>query len=449
MASLTRRIAEGTFFLTGEKFITNTLGLVNSLLIIKALGQYQYGLFVLGLSVVAMTSSFLDLGLGLVISSDLAVYRGKNELGKVKKLIKDFFTAEIIIGITLVIFIFVLSLFVVSGYTIRYLIYIALGILFLNALRNVFLTTIYGFTRLKTMAVIQPIEMIIKLFLIIVILFFLGKGLLWALAIQFLASLVVTIISGIVFINIVLSLRQTKSATENLLFNIIKTHGKWQMLSSPVKSVFENIRFWVIKYLLDVNAVAIFRVAEQMVNYLLKVIGALEAVLLPILAERIATGRELVQRIMFRSMKYSIWLSLILGLVGFFAVPYLLVLFFEEKYVASILLFQIMLLRLPGSGFGVAFRPIFFSLRRQKSLLKFHIISNLVAYPISILLIILYSFNGFALPIGSYTSIYLRYRELVRSDEGFRVDFKRFFIFDNYDKELLRKVLIKIKQKIF
>lgn len=441
MSVLLKKIGEGTFIITFQKIGNAVLSIFISYLIIQYLDQYNYGLLVLITSIIAFASTFLDFGIGLVITSDIARYIGQESFGYVKRLIKDYFIVELVIGLFLASLIVLLS-FVINRYiVIRYLILIAAGILFLSALKNVFFTVLNGFSYFKSFAIIQLLELFFKLILITMFIGVLNRGLIWVMIITLISSLIATGVSGIIFLKIIFQLKEYQIYEKNLFFEIIKEHGKWQVFYEFLKSVTENLRFWVINFFVGVNGVAIFNVALQIIAHLTKIISALESVLLPVLSEELARDKEIAKKIIDRSVKYSLWLVLLIMITGYFAVPYLLVLFFNNKYVDSIPVFRLMLLLLPAVALGVVFRPFFFHFREQKKLFIIGLKLGLIAVPLYVTLTYFIGIFGYAIPIVEYLGIYLRYRLLIEKDVYFKFNWAGIIRWDKADSQLLKKVI--------
>ena len=192
---------------------------------------------------------------------------------------------------------------------------------------------------------------------------------------------------------------------------------------------------------------AIYNVAIQIISHLTKFTGSLEAVLLPVLSEELARSKELAKKIIDRSIKYSLWLVSAIMLISSFVIPYFLVLFFGDKYLSSIPVFQVMLFALPTSALGVVFRPIFFYFKEQKSLFFIGLKINLHTIPISVLLTYFLGVFGYAIPIPEYYGLYLRYQYLKKKYNYLQFDWKGIVMFDDYDKQLLSKIFRLITNK--
>jgi len=449
MASLTRKIGEGTIFLTVQRFLTTLLSIGTSLIIIGSLGQFQYGLLVLTLSVVTFFSSFLDFGLGLVVSSDIASYRGQNAYGKIRKLIKDFFFMEVLIGALLFSSVFVTFYFFSDNTsTINKLAIIASFLLLLIAFKNIFLTVINAFTYFKWLAFIQLAEIISKFILVIVVVFVFKKGLLWIISLYVFASFIAVLIAAYKYFKVVRSLKKYEISKEYLLFDLIKKHGKWQGVHQMLKNGSENLKYWVLTFFVGLDGVAIYNVGVQIVSHLQKLNTTLESVLIPILSEELSRGRELAKKVIDRSIKYSLWLSLITIVAGWLVVPPLLYLLFGEKYLLSIPVFLLYSLSLPAAAIGVVLRPIYFHLKKQKQLFFIGLWLNIIATPIYIILTFFFGTLGYAFPIADYLGIIMRYRTLIKKDHFYKVNWKLFFIWDSYDKELFIKIKNYVLKKL-
>jgi len=448
MASTSKKVASGTLIFFTRKVWIYLFSGAATLYIIRALGVYHYGILTLALSVVGILAPFLDFDIGSVISVDIASELGKNQLSRVKKLIKEYVRLEIIIGL-----IFSLSLIIFNGLIsqkygqeIGDLVKIISALLFLQALKNIFSTTFYGFSNFRYFTLIDAIESLVK-FIFVIGLYYFGQFSVVKVAVIILVSSLTSVIITLpLFIKSLKPLKNIRYDSDNMLKEILFKHGKFHVINQPIKSSLESLRLWFIKLFVGVEGVALFQVANKLFGYISILFSSFEGVLLPVLAEEISKNISLAKEIVKRSVKYFTFIGILVMIFSFLFIGDLLRLFFYNKYDASLPIFYWLTLVLPAVGFSVIIRPMFFAFKGQKYLLKSYVISTLLfGYPLGIFLTYKFGVVGFAIPIGNYVAIILRYYYIRKIDKEFYIKFKDFFRFDKYDKILVNKVLRRLK----
>src|SRR3989344_5090430 len=270
MASITKKILEGAFLTSTQKILTIVLGAFGAILVLQALGTRQYGFVVLAVSIINIFNVFLDLGIGNVVVSDIAGDSGENNLKRIKKLIHDYFGFQITAGIILSLIVFVFSFFSQKYYgsEIASLVRIASVIIFLNGLRNVLITVFYGFSKFGFLALFYFLESLAKFLAVFFLIVIFNGGMVSVMLTYLLSPFFAIIIMLPFYFAARLPLRNIEAVKENALFDLIKTHGKFQILARPLHNTLDPFRYWIIQYFAGVEAVAVFQVALNFFGYL-------------------------------------------------------------------------------------------------------------------------------------------------------------------------------------
>lgn len=449
MASTTKKIAEGTAIFFTRKIWISLFSGVATLFIIRSLGIYHYGVLTLALSIVGILAPFLDFDIGTVVSVDMANQIGNNRLDKVKKLIKDYAKLELVVG-----FLFFLSLFLVNGIIsqrygveISNLVKIISFLLFLYAVKNIFSNVFYGFSNFRYFTLIDTTEALIKFILVILLYYFGQFSVVKVALIILISSSISTLITLPFFIKILKPLKGVKAHPNNLLKEILFKHGKFHIITQPLKSSLESLRLWIIKIFVGVEAVAIFQVANKLFGYLTIFFSSFEGVLLPLLAHEVTNNIELARQMVKKSVKYFTYLGVVTMVLSYVFIDDVLHFFFLDKYDASLPVLYWSLLTFSIIGFSMIIRPLFFAFKAQKLLMKTFFYVNIISLPLGAYLTYEFGVIGFAVPIGAFLTVIVRYYDIRKLDRKFYIKFREFFNFDNYDKIFFSKILRRLKIK--
>lgn len=455
MTSITRKISEGTIFTFIQKILTIALGAFGTILVLQELGARQYGFIVLAVSIINIFNLFLDLGIGNVVVSDIAGDYGENNLGKAKKLIKDYSSFQIIAGVFLSSIVFIFSFISQKYYgaEIASLIRIASIIIFLNGLRNIMITVFYGFSKFSFLALFYFLESLIKFLAVFFLVYTLHGGVVYVMLTYLLSPFLTIIIMLPFYFSARLPLRKIEAISGNILFNLIKAYGKFQIFARPLHNSLDPLRYWIIQYFAGVEAVAVYQVALKFFGYLSQIVFSIETPLLSVVSEELRRDKQLVKKIIERVSKYFTWIAVLAMVLSFIFTPFFLHLFFQEKYDSSILLIKWFLLSFIIGGVSILMRPMLFALKAQKELLKADFFSAIITYPIASYLTYLYGPVGFAVPIGAYLTFAFRYYYLKKLEPIFSINFYSFFKWDKEDYFLIKKIfngfMNKTVNKIF
>src|SRR3569623_2004027 len=96
--TLTQTIEKGTLWTSGATFITKFVALLNVFLVISHLSVYAYGVSELALSVVGLMSIFTLPGIDRTALTDIAVEKGRGNMGRAQRIFFDFFILQFILG---------------------------------------------------------------------------------------------------------------------------------------------------------------------------------------------------------------------------------------------------------------------------------------------------------------------------------------------------------------
>lgn len=442
MSSVARKIGEGTIYSFSQNFLVIILGAVSTILVIRELGTYQYGLVVLAMSIVSAMNVFLDFGIGGVVIADVAASRGSGNTAKAKKLLKEYLTFEIITGLILFAAAFILSFFANAKYGVEIsgLVKIASFLVLINAAKNVFMTVAQSFIKFNLLAILFVSEGAVRLVFVFLFVVSAGGGMV-AVMMSYLVSSLFAIILVLPFI--IKSVRQTKTIGEagnRNLIKLFKEHGKFQIGLRFFQNLLDPLRVWVIRYFIGAEGVAVFQVGLRFFGYLTQLIFAASTPLLSIMSEEFARSKEKAAKVTGAITKYFTWISLFTMIIAWLFTPDILKIFFGDKYLPSVPVIRWLLVGYLIGGANTMMKPIFFALRAQKALLFSDAFAFFVYYPIATYLTYKYGVIGFAVPVGTYLSFTARYFYLRKKEPLFTFDFKDIFIWSKEDSYMAKRI---------
>jgi|Deesub1362B_J571_1020462.scaffolds.fasta_scaffold02030_3 O-antigen/teichoic acid export membrane protein len=449
MTSLARKIAEGTALISLANIITGIFGLLSFIVIVRILGRFEYGLIVLASSAISIAGTLLDPGIGGVITADASRERGAKRYDKVKSLLYHYSQVEIFSGFFLFVIIFLSNTYFEQRYSeiVSELVKISAFLIITTAGKNIFLTTFNSHLDFKSIFSLNVGESFFKLIYVILFGYHLELGLYGVMLAYPLSSFTSLLLIFPNYLRIIKGYFSISRPKENFFLKTVTSHGKWAIGIRPLKKLTDNIQPWLIQFFLGVEAVAIFNVARKAVRYTIFLFSPLENVLMPVISKEIK-NIERINKIINKSIKYSIWFSLPIITLSIILSPFAFNIFFGSSYSESARIFQILIFISLVYALNLTMRPLFFGLRAQKYLFIIYAISTMTFLLLGIILILLGGLYGFALAfiINGLIGFLLRYKYIRR--EGIRIIFKEILEIDDYDRELMKKIKKEIKSII-
>jgi O-antigen/teichoic acid export membrane protein len=447
MVSLTRRILEGTFVISLGNILMAFFGFLTSILLIRVLGRYEFGLLTLTLSAFNIGVIFLDLGIGPVLIADVAKELGNRRVDRAKSLLYRYIQIESLLGSVLFLAVFLSANFFAVKYneTVGTLIRMSAFLLILAGLKNILIVMFNSHSKFDYFSFMQIIDSASRLLFVFLLIVVIGKGLIGAMFAYLLSYFTSSVLSFPLFVKTGGYLTKVEKARENLFVNTIKGHGKYGILMRQFRTFNLNVPPWIIRHFLGVETVGIFSAAWKLQGFFVGLLHPLEQVLMPIISEISASGKEKIKLLHNKSVKYSLFLSLIILIgVELFA-PLLIKNLFTSKYLASVPVFRILMLLLLVSAFNIPLRPIFFTYKAQKYLFLIYVVSTLILFLIGSVLTSILGIIGMAIGmvLSGGVGVLIRYT-YAKKLFGIKMEARALFEFDEYD----RRMAGKIKEKI-
>ena len=443
--SLSSKIGTGVFWFASSSIILKIIGLASVFLILRRLSVYEYGVSELVFSVVSLMSLFLLPGLNDLILAEFGREKGQENLGAMKKLFFDYGKLGLILGAVLWAILFfgadiisdyygknIATLFRISSFVFLISVFKSLLKLIFNAYLKFFTISLYNF-----------FEELLKLVLLALFFFYFNfrtEGLFFAHVLsQFLALLIFLP----VFLKIYKNFVPVPATVEISLKQIIFRHGKWAVLTEYINSLADNLRLWLIKFLLGTEMVGLFAVASGLYSHT-SALFPLNLVVKPIIPQYFHE-KEKFYKLIAKSIKYQFLGYFSLGIIAFFLFPPIIVWLFPN-YASSMFFFRGFLPALLIVSFGGIFTYVFYAIRAQKRYTFNQIIRGL-----SILIflpIFVYFFGKTGIILEFILTPFIitldRYGVLKKMLPSFKLSLRDFFTLDNMDRYFIKMIIIRI-----
>lgn len=448
--SLSKRILKGTATFSSGTIILSFINFATAILVIRWLGIEDYGQLVLALSIYAIASMFLDPGIGGLIVSEVAKGRGEQQQGKVKLFLTRYGQMELGLGVLLFLVMFFASS-LLEVFIPKEVVLIIGAYLFFTGIKNILITSFFSHTLYHYQVLLEVIQSIGRLILVILLLGWLEMGLLGAMITYPLSLMLAIVFISPFWLKSLSYLKKAEIQKGPIFSALLKEQGKFVVLVTFTKQVQDQAPVWILRGILGLEAVAIYGVAQKVFNFLFSFYKSIEITIFPLTSEMVSSQWTKVKEMVGKSMKYSLWISLLVVPVSWIAAPFLFELAFSEKYIASVPVFRLFLLFLFIYSFTLLVqRPLFFAL----GALKYHFYCyflSLVLYFLTLwLLISQMGVSGavWALIVNGVVIGYLRFYFIRKVKPDFKINVRGLFHFDTFDKEMLKKGWRVVSQKL-
>ncbi len=450
MKKLKKTMVKGVFYFSSAYIIVALLHFFTSVILIRSLGLFEYGLLVLALSFYTILASFLESGIGGVVLSDSSAAVSENNFPKAKTLLRSYMKFELVFGVILFFATLGIS-FLIKGLfneVVQNLLFIIAIYLLTSGLQNSFSNVFYSFSRFRVYNLIFVMEALARFSLVLVFIAVLGEGILIAMVIYVASQLIGILVTIPSLLDIRNKLKKYPFSKEPLFKNMVKGHGKWVMFSLPLKKIGTQAHYWITEYFLGVNSVALLGVAVRGTEILRVFSQSFEKVLMPVTAG-IIKNWERTKYLISRSVKYNLWGSIIIAIPVIVFAPLLIEIVFSEKYLGATPLFMLLVLTIIPSSLLVL-RPLFYALKAQKYLFYSSVIIVTLIIAIDVILIWLFGLIGIGVSmiLIAFISFLVRYKFIKKSREDFEIGVKNLFTIDDFDKRQFRIGLNKVKGKL-
>lgn len=423
-------------------YSSRALRLVNSFLIITHLSVFHFGLYQLVLSFVRILESFNIKGLDDPLTTEMRHYLKNDLTDRAKRIFFEMAVWRTALALVLGAAVFAGSGMVARWYgeDIGLLIAIVSPLLLLYSLESlevIILKAVISFAHWGL-----PFVRELAKFLIIIVLVLTGQFTITTIILAtVIAQAAAVLVLGVFFVW--KKYRQYFSGASAygkfLIFNFIRSHGKWIFLRFGLSRVTKNAVPWLIKFFLNTEAVALYTLAINLVSFaqsFIPVSGIAPLMLLKL-------DKKDVLGFLFRqAVKYVFWIG-IAGLLGaFFVGPWLTLVFFPA-YAPAVPIFRIMLFVLPIFGMYKILK-ITLSVLREYKILAMRILNEavIIIAGLTILLPTVGILGAGIVYVATYLErVVFFYTQLIKRHPEFKLKPKHFLTFNKSDVQTLKKIV--------
>lgn len=422
----------------------SVIGFVGSFIILTAFSIHEFGLYQLVLAAVALTDAVSVNFFDEVVSNDITRALADKQKGVARRLFHELAFFRIGLGILSACALFAGANVIAKMYDadIGFYIQLASLLVVVRAVRStadLFLRAVASFRSMGALV----IEDVAKIGIVGGLFFFSYLSISWVLIATLIGSVAALLYVGTGFVlEYIAFFSKVESARGFLFFGVIRAYGHLVLFRAAIKRVAKSIRPWLIATLLNVEAVALYTLATNLVTMLKDFFPSVGSALLAWEANHM----NRLSHIFSRGIKYSFWYGLAFGGVSLLFVP-LLVRLFLPKYLSAMPLFFVFLISVPFHGVQTLEMEILTALREQK-ILTARVVAEIIMG--SGLIIILAPFIGiFATGVGPVAAILWRtwflYRRIVKKYPELRPDMKTLFRFDKEDRRIVMRAAAEVR----
>lgn len=430
--------------------ISKAIGLVNTFFIITALSLYQYGVFQLLLSIYAIFSNFLSLGMG-VVNNDILRFIGEGKEDKAKRLFFEYNGIRVVVCLLVAAFLFftpeVLSRWYANDAVLS--VRLLAGLLLLELTYSIFKALLSYRLQFHLVASRASLYKFAQLSVLSFFFFNHHLGVREVIYSMIFGSVVSTFILIRPILRSYGKWRSLPLAKEAIIFLVFKAYGKWEVFQQFISKAASSLQPWIIKLFVSTEAVAIFSVAQTMA---LTIVGFYPTKTLGTLIPLKAKEPAQMQKIYNYTTKYLFLLAIIMGIGAAVAGPAAIHLFFP-KYISSLPYYLVLLLYLPINALSSTTSVFLVVLRRQRDLFFQKVFKTITAIPM-FFLVMFFGLWGMTAShlIFAFILSYTAYLFLRRVSPGFRLEWRNFLRFHSEDKEFAKKfwseILFFLKKRI-
>ena len=428
-------------------FATRMVAALNTFLVLLSLTLYEYGSFQLLLASYAGVTVLLSVG-GGAVRNDILRFEAEGKSPEAKKLFYELLSVRIATGVVLWAVVFWGAPLLSFKYGQDYILLIRiLSFLLLHDALIAGITTIIEMRKkFNTIASRMFIAKAVQ-FSILSYFFFFHNVDLRAVMVSLVVSMFATLLFLLPsFFELSAPWRRIRGSPDNFLLKILTSYGKWEVLQ-PIAGKFTSLfEVWAIKFFVSTEAVAVFSIAQTLVNTVARFfpVNTL-ATLVPLEIG----NEEKLKKIYTYGTKYLTFFSVFMGVTAFAVVPVIIDMFFN-KYMISLPYFSALLLTLPILSVTAVSSVFLMALRRQKFLFFQKILKSFVAVPLYLLLLPAFGlwglvFHNFILMGVMTISLYLY---LKRTKPKLFVKWHDLVRFGKEDKVFLSNVLSEAKARV-
>ncbi len=445
--SIKKRVFAGVAYTTLEKGVIQVLSLVTFVIVANQLSLKDFGLLHLLFSVVNPGTALALFGIDRLAVSDMAAMRARGQWGRIRRFVREYALSAFAVALALFALAWALRSFLDSFYEADLtMFYFALVVFVLcQAVMNFTSVVFEAHERFDVSFYTKALEAAARLLFVASLFWWVGFSLtsvLWA----YIGAKLVTALVSAAFLPFCLTRGGADdSGVESPLREILRKHGKWEMVSSFFLTVSDSLTPWLVNFFVSAEGVALFAFTQK-VNSMLTGLMPVRSALFPILVHSITENRERAVVIASKMKKYLFLLYGAVYIAVFLSINQVILLFVAQYEGAGDLV-RLAMLRLFIDVFTLGQSTVFYALKQQRLTFALSIVSAVQNVIFQVAFTYLWGVEGLVASwlLVSLLNGLIREYFLIAKLKYSLLNWKAIFVFDDLD----RRVITMIAERIF
>lgn len=445
VGNLLGRVSRGAMWVTVMNVFTKVTAVIVTIIVLHKLSLYEYGFVELVLTVFSTWSIFSLSGFLNVVLADVSSEIGRGDMPKAKGIFLSFVRAQTLLCLVGFLLLFFGSSLIASWYNPFIASFIRIvSLIFLISPVRAFIYLMFSVSlSFRKLSLIGFFEELGKLGFVLFFFYsttLLAEGLVYSIVLsQYVSALLLFPAAASEY-----GLFRKVSASKFNFLSLVFAHGKWSLFSDYLGKLSQNLRFWIIKFFLGTEAVAVVALAQGVIGNLAS-FAPIPTLIAPLVARYISDARRLTQLVV-SSIKYQLITLFFISAAAVVALPYLFAWFFPHYLPALSLVFLMLPVFLPVAAASVL-TSVFSAHKAQRSFF-FSIVFKTVLIGIFLPLSIkIFGISGVALEYFMTSAVSALERFSTMSRKFLReFNLRSIFTFDEIDRQIFTAARMRVRR---
>jgi len=441
------KILEGVFQMSVSKFFIKALSLFGFVTIVSNLSLRDYGLLNLLLSLLSPAAAFTMFGLERLVTADAVYARGEGKQSFARKLLLDYLKITAVSAGALLIFAWLFRSFLDRYYDADLTpFFVTLAILIISQLAMNFSSIVFeAHQRFDLTAKMFSLEGLIRTLALASL--FMFHFSLWTVLWCYTLSKLFSVALIATEIHNTMRISKYEPPRQNLIFGIVRRHGKWEVIKNISYDTLNNLWPWIVNFFVNTEAVGLYAFAQKIYSTLTTAIP-LRTVLFPFIVGAVSKSKEVAQIIVAKARKILLCFFALLAAALVIGAPLAIPAFFPE-YTEAVFLLQIMALHLGIDVLGLGQMDVLYAHKQQRLLFFVSIVAIVAQLLVRIISVYLFGVAGlvYAWLITTALGVYLR-EKVLRKIHFPLFNLRALFTYDEYDRIILADLKKRVSRML-
>ncbi len=423
------------------------IGIIGTILIWSSLTPYEYGVFQLFLSAHATLLGLTSLG-GSAVGTDVARFFGEQKFSQAKKLWYEYHGLRLTVSTILFVGILLGASLLSVWYKPDFIMMVRLvAILVFVDIISSFIKSFLGLhLALKVIARKSLIYKSVQVAILAGFFFLSDITTPRILLSMIVGSVAASILQSAVLLPLLKDWRKIPTAQEPLLYSVMRTHGKWEILRQFVSKLTSRAQPWLIKIFISTEAVGVYSIATSIIDMIKNL---LPIATLPALTVRKLHLASFTQTLYIYGSKYMTASMLALLLLAAPLIPVALIIIAPQHLASLPLIYALMA--------GALFYPLstltetlLIGFREQKYFFYRMITRTVVWFVSALVLLPSLGLAGMVLldVIIGISIALAGYAQLIRKRPNLTITYEHLTTFTSRDRQILSQLYATFRQML-